>query len=45
MVYIGVIKASGLTVDLIHLLNEPESAKTLKEYLKSNNCTVNLLPC
>ena len=45
MVYIGVIKASGLTVDLIHLLNEPESAKALKEYLKSNNCTVNLLSC
>ena len=45
MAYIGVIKASGLTVDLIYMLNEPESAKALKEYLKSNNCTVNLLSC
>ena len=45
MAYIGVIKASGLTIDLIYMLNEPESAKALKEYLKSNNCTVNLLSC
>ena len=45
MAYIGVIKASGLTIDLIYMLNEPESAKSLKEYLKSNNCTVNLLSC
>lgn len=45
MAYIVVIKSAGLPIDMVYMLNEPEAAKTLKEYLKGNNCTANLLPC
>lgn len=42
--YIVIVKIEKIEQDMFYMKNEPHSASTIKDYLKANGCTVELIP-
>ena len=42
--YIVIVKLDKIEQDMFSMKNEPHSASTIKDYLKANGCSAELIP-